>query len=108
MCVDLLAHRVQQVLHVLHAVLQRDEPTHSLRHTALSQEQRVMRGQDREARALACDREMTAALTAISLHALSTTSCALTTSLTASSRCCAHYTLCYSETSPLAASDMQH
>ena len=50
---------------------------------------------------------MTAALTAISLHALTTTSCALTTSLTASSRCCTHYTLCHSETSPLAASDMQ-
>ena len=50
----------------------------------------------------------TAALTAISLHALTATSCALTTSLTASSRCCTHYTLCYSEISPLAASDMQH
>ena len=50
----------------------------------------------------------TATLTAISLHALIAASCALTTSLTASSRCCTRYTLCYSERSPLAASDMQH
>ena len=49
----------------------------------------------------------TAALTAISLHALTATSCALTTSLTAPSRCCTHCTLCYSEISLLAASDMQ-
>ena len=65
-----------------------------------------MRGRERHVRWLAI--VMTAALTAISLHALTTTSCALTTSLTASSRCCTLYTLCYSETSPLAASDMQH
>ena len=43
---------------------------------------------------------MTAALTAISLHALTATSWALTT--------CTQYTLRYSETSPLTASDMQH
>ena len=66
-----------------------------------------MRGRERHVRWLAIVIR-TAALTAISLHALSTTSCALTTSLTASSRCCAHYTLCYSETSPLTPSDILH
>ena len=34
MRVDHLAHRIQQVLHVLHAVLQREEPTRSLRKAA--------------------------------------------------------------------------
>ena len=48
--VDHLAHRIQQVLHALHAMLQRDQPTCSLRHAASSQEQRVMRGRERHVR----------------------------------------------------------
>ena len=43
-------------------------------------------------------------VTAISQRLLTATSCALTTSLTASSRCYTLYVLCYSESSPLAAS----
>ena len=50
----------------------------------------------------------TAALTAISLHALTATSWALTTSLTAFSASRTHYTLCYTKTSPLSAPEMQH
>ena len=68
------------------------------------QKQRAMKGEERHVRWLAIGMR-TATLTAISLHAFASTSCALTTSLTASSCCCTRYTLCYSEVSPLAASD---
>ena len=70
------------------------------------QEQSAMRGRERHVRWLAIVMR-TATHTAISPHAFTSTSCALTTSLTASSRCCPHYTLCYSEISPLAAPETQ-
>ena len=110
MGVDHLAHRIQHVLLALHAALQRDQPTRSLPHATSTQEQTVIgTGSKDMARALAGDRDETAALAAIALmRSLTATSWALTTLLTPPSAYCTQYTLCCSETSPLPASHMHH
>ena len=67
--VDHLAHRIQRMLHTLHAVLQRDQPSRTVWDAPSTREQRASDQESRGKQYISVVRR-TAALNAISLHAL--------------------------------------